>query len=92
VAFHILFLRSDMDRKEQADVIEKALNSVIPEQEGWQEGDILVEWATIAYVTNPEIDKESAYPMFFSNGEIPVHRARGLFITALDLLDNEEDD
>jgi hypothetical protein len=76
-----------MESHETSTVIEKALNSVLSEQEDWEEGDLLVEWAVIAYVANPNSEKGSAYPMFFSNGELPTYRARGLFTTGLKYLE-----
>ena len=80
-----------MERKEASDVIETALNSVLSENEEWEDGDILIEWAVIAYVDNPQSEKGTAYPMFFSNGEIPGYRARGLFLTGLEYLKIEEE-
>lgn len=79
-----------MDGKEASDIIEKALTEVISQEEDTEEGDMLVEWAVIAYVSNPASEKGSAYPMYFSNGEIPTYRARGLFVTALKYFENVE--
>jgi hypothetical protein len=45
----------------------------------------------IAYVTNPDKEKGSAYPMYYSNGDIPTYRARGLLATAMLYLGQEED-
>lgn len=75
-----------MSDKEASDKIEVALQSVLPEQEGYEEGDIIVEWALIAYVTNPDSEKLSGYPLLYSNGELATHRAIGLFQTALNKL------
>lgn len=81
-----------MYSKESSDIIEKALNEVMRMDEDWEEGDMLVEWATIGYIANPDSDKSSAYPIFYSTGEMPVHRARGLFTTALHFLNRDVDD
>lgn len=79
-----------MDHKEASNVIEKALNTVISENKDWEEGDMLVEWVVVAYVTNPESERGSAYPMYFSNGEIPTYRARGLLTTGIKVLNDVE--
>lgn len=75
---------------EVSDKIEAVLNEVLTKEDDYEEGDILVEWVVIAYVTNPDSEKESAYPMLFSNGEIPTYRARGLLTTGLMYLNQIE--
>jgi hypothetical protein len=72
-----------VDPKEASNIIEEALNKVVASQDDWEEGDLLIEWAVVAYMTNSDEEKGSSYPMFFSNGLIPLYRARGLFTTAL---------
>lgn len=79
-----------MDRKENSDKIEKVLAEVMFEMEDHEAGDLLVDWIVVAYVTNPDNEKESAYPMLYSNGEMPTYRARGLLATGLKFL-NEDD-
>lgn len=72
-----------MNSKEASNVVEAALNKVLSEMPDYEEGDLLVEWVLIAYVANPDDEKNSAYPMLFSNGEMPTYRARGLLQTGL---------
>ncbi len=69
--------------KAASDRIEQTLNEVLPTLEDHEEGDLLVEWMLIAYVDNADQEKESAYPMLYSNGNMPTYRARGLLATAL---------
>lgn len=76
-----------MAHNEASNQIEKVLNEAIAEMEDYEDGDILVEWAVVCFVTNPNQDKEDSYPMLFSNGTIPTYRARGLFTTAMKFLD-----
>lgn len=71
------------DRMENAAKIEKVLNEVMFEMEDHEEGDLLVDWVVIGYVANPDDEKNSAYPMLFSNGDMPTYRARGLLETGL---------
>jgi hypothetical protein len=78
--------------KEASIKIEETLNEVMSMDEDWEEGDILVEWALIGYIDNPDSEKESAYPIFYSNGEMAKHRARGLFTTALYFLNRDDND
>lgn len=73
-------------RKENADKIEKVLAEVMFEMEDSEEGDLLVDWIVVAYVTNPDDEKMSAYPMLYSNGNMPTYRARGLLETGRTLL------
>jgi hypothetical protein len=72
-----------MEAKEVSNRVESVLNEVLSEYEDHEDGDILVDWIVVAYVTNPDSEKESAYPMLFSNGEMPTYRARGLLTTGL---------
>ena len=72
-----------MANSEASDMIEKAINLGMKSNKGHDDSDILVEWVVVAYVANPDNEKGSAYPMFFSNGDIPTYRARGLLTTAL---------
>jgi hypothetical protein len=81
-----------MDNKEMSNVVEAALNSVVPEMEDYIEGDLLVEWVVVAYVTNPDVEKASAYPILYSNGHIPSHRAIGLLRNGLRHLEVPFDD
>lgn len=74
------------------DMIEDALNEAIKTSADHDDGDFLVEWVAIAYVTNPDKEKGSGYPMFFSNGDLATHRARGLYTTALMYLGQAEMD
>jgi len=67
-----------MDSKEVSDKVEAVLNELLSEMEDHEEGDLLVDWVLVTYVTNPDKEKKSAYPMLWSNGEIPVYRALGL--------------
>lgn len=73
-----------MDAKERSDVIESALLKVLTEEDDYEEGDVLIEWVLVSYVTNPDEDKMSAYPIYMSNGTMATHRVRGLLSTALD--------
>ncbi len=66
-----------------SDLIEMALTEVLKNLDGHTDGDILVEWVLVAYVSNPDEEKGSGYPMLYSNGDIPTYRARGLLHTAL---------
>jgi hypothetical protein len=77
-----------MDGPEASDLIEMALKQAIQTNDGHEENDLIVEWALIAYVTNPDKDKGNGYPMFFSQGDIPTHRAIGLFQKGLKELEN----
>lgn len=65
--------------------IEKVLLEVLPEMEDHEEGDVLVEWMTICYVSNPDSENSYAYPLIYSNGVMPNHTVRGLLHTALKL-------
>lgn len=71
---------------QDANRIEDAINEALKTLDGHRDGDILVEWALIAYVVNPEDEEADGYPMLFSNGEIATYKARGLFETALHML------
>jgi hypothetical protein len=77
-----------MANSRASDLVEAALNEAIPLLEDHEEGDMLVEWVAIAYVSNPGKDElDSAYPMLYSNGNMPSHAARGLLTTGLKILD-----
>jgi hypothetical protein len=73
-------------RKRNSDKIEKVLQEVMFEMDDQEEGDLLVDWIVVGYVTNPDDEKASAYPMLYSNGEMPTYRARGLLETGLHYL------
>lgn len=78
-----------MSNDKTSDVIEAAINSVLDQDDDYEEGDMVIEWVAIAYVTNPsKNDGTSAYPMWYSNGTMPTHTARGLYLTGLKFLDN----
>jgi hypothetical protein len=72
-----------MNPKEVSDKVEAVLNAHLSEMEDHAEGDILVDWVMVAYVTNPDSERQSAYPLLWSNGEIPVYRAIGLLRVGL---------
>ena len=72
-----------MANNQESDLVEMALNEAIKTMENHDDGDILVEWVLVAFVTNPEREKGDAYPMLVSNGYIPSYRVRGLLHTAL---------
>lgn len=80
-----------MANNEHSDGIEKAILEGMAANEGYTEGDMLVEWVVVAYVTNPS-ESTDAYPMFFSNGSIPTYRARGLLHTGLKMIELPEND
>jgi hypothetical protein len=80
-----------MNPKERSDIIENALLKAISDLEDREEGDILGDWAVISFVANPDDEKESAYHMFFANGEMPHYRARGLFVTGLAYLKPDDE-
>lgn len=67
-----------MANSRASDLIETALSEAMTINEDYTEGDILVEWAVVAFVTNPDREKKHAFPMWFSNGELPQHHAIGL--------------
>jgi hypothetical protein len=81
-----------MDNNEASDLIEAALNEAITSFEDYEEGDLLVDWVVVAYVTNPDKEKRSMYPMLYPNGEIPTYRARGLLTTGLMYLRREAEE
>lgn len=80
-----------MNSKEISDKLEKVLNEVLPEIEGHSDGDFLIDWIVVAYVTNPDKEEGSGYPMLYSNGDMPMYRARGLLSTGLNALNNTAD-
>ncbi len=65
-----------------SDGIEAAINAALPNLDGHEDGDMLIEWVVVAYVENASSD-EAGYPMLYSNGEMPSHRVRGLLETGL---------
>lgn len=77
-----------MDRDEISAKIEQVLNTVISEMEDHEDGDFLVDWIVVAYVTNTDSERGDAYPMLYSNGIMPTYKARGLLTTGLMFLDN----
>jgi hypothetical protein len=76
-----------MTPEEASDMIEATLNQVIQSNEGHEDGDMIVDWVMVAYVTNPDEYKTSGYPMFVSNNDMPSYRVRGLLVTALKKFD-----
>jgi hypothetical protein len=78
--------------KEASDLVEAALNQAIQSNTDHEDGDLLLDWVLIAYVSNPDAEKRSGYPMLFSNGDMPTYRARGLLTTALMNLEVPEED
>lgn len=76
-----------MDKVEASGEVEQVLNKVISELDGWEEGDMLVDWIVIAYTSNPDSEKQDAYPMLFANGDMATYRARGLLTTGMLYLD-----
>lgn len=75
-----------MANNEASDLIEKALNEAIQTMEDHDDGDLVVEWVLVAYVSNPVEEKGGGYPMLYSNGNLPDHRAKGLLTEGLDKL------
>lgn len=75
-----------MANNDPSDLVESALNKALTLMEGNEEGDILVEWVVVAFVHRLDNSKPHAYPMLFSNGEIPTHSAIGLLETGLNIL------
>jgi hypothetical protein len=84
----LIYQGDPMNSKELSDKLEKVLNEVLPEVEGHSDGDLLIDWIVVAYVTNPDKEEESGYPMLYSNGDMPMYRARGLLSTGLNALNN----
>lgn len=78
-----------MANNRESDLIEKAITEAIRTMEDAEDGDILVDWVVVAYVTNPDPEKLSGYPMFFPNGDTPTYRARGLLTTGMTRLADE---
>lgn len=78
-----------MANNEASDLIELALNQAIQSFEEHDADDILVDWVVVAYVQNPDREKGGAYPQFYSNGNMPNYRVRGLLMTGLQGLDEE---
>jgi hypothetical protein len=73
--------------EEASNIVEKALQEAITMMDGYDDGDILVEWALVAYVTNVSNEENSeVYPTMFSNGSMATHRAVGLFHAGIDMI------
>lgn len=85
-------MQPNPNHKATSDIIEEALNKAITMHEDHEEGDIVVDWVLISFVTNVDSQKQSAYPMFLSNGIMPEYRARGLLATGLVKLTEGEED
>lgn len=70
-----------------SDIIERAIEEACKISDGHEDGDILIEWALVAYVTNPNrpIENQEVYPVFYANGTMPTHRAVGLFQAGIDM-------
>ena len=77
-----------MTGKEASDLIEAALNQAIESNEGYDPGDILLDWVVVAYVANPDEEKGGGYPLFYSNGEMPRYRVKGLLTEGLAHVDD----
>ena len=73
--------------EDASNIIEEAINKACEISEGHEDGDILIEWALVAYITNPNrpVDTQEVYPVFYSNGNMPTHRAVGLFQAGIDM-------
>lgn len=65
------------------EAFEKALNIKFDE---YVEGDMLVEWVIVGFVSNLEATT-NGYPVLVSNGNMPSHHLRGLLHTALKMCD-----
>jgi hypothetical protein len=72
-----------MTSEDASNLIESAIIQSLKSHEHHLEDDILIDWVVVAYVTNPDMEQGSGYPTFFSNGEMPSYRARGLLETGL---------
>lgn len=79
-----------MNAKEASDIIEKAIQEAIMGMGYYHPDDMLVEWALICYVANPDDPGKSCYPEFYSDGSIAHHKAIGLHNVALKHLHDEE--
>lgn len=75
-----------MANDEQSDAIEEAIKKALPSIEGHKDGDMLIDWVLVAYVDNPDDSQMGAYPMFYSNGEMPNYHAVGLLTVGLSCL------
>jgi hypothetical protein len=75
-----------MTAKEMSDKIEETIRSVLPEAADYEEGDFLVDWVLVTYVSNPDEEKASGYPMLVSNGELAYYRVLGLLNIGIDKL------
>lgn len=72
-----------MANNEESDLIEVAVSEAIKSMDDHRDGDILVEWVVLGYVTNPDREEGDAHPVLVSNGLIPTHHAIGLLRKAL---------
>lgn len=72
-----------MANDNDSDLIEAAVSEAVKNMEDYRDGDILVEWVVICYVTNPDREKGDAHPILFSNGMMPTHHAIGLLQKSL---------
>lgn len=75
-----------MANSEASDLIETVLNEALQTMGDHDDGDLVVEWVLVAYVSNPVEEKGGGYPMLYSNGNLPDHRAKGLLTEGLDKL------
>ncbi len=75
-----------MANSKPSDIVEKALREAIGLMDDHEDGDILIDWMVITFVDNANNDEGNAYPMLFSNGDMPTYRARGLLHTGLKFL------
>jgi len=80
-----------MDSNEASSLIEQAATQALGVFEEVEKSDMLIEWVFVGCVTNTDEDGTYGYPILFSGGVMPPHRARGLLITGLRTLDGDED-
>ena len=71
---------------EASNTVEQAIVSTMHMAKGYEEGDILLDWALVAYIANPDREKGGGIQTLYPNGEIPHYRARGLFHAGLESL------
>lgn len=73
------FFRKDiMSQSLISEAIEKAVNEVLHLHDDHEEGDMLIDWVFLGYVTNADEEKRSANLRFVSNNNIPNYRLMGL--------------
>ena len=77
-----------MTGKEASNLIEAALYQAITSNADYDAGDILLDWVVVAYVANPDEEKGGGYPLFYSNGQMPHYRVRGLLTEGLSHIDD----